>query len=190
MSPWAIKRLDEFNGDISNFSVARIYPSRLRQVGVVKVEPGDENNQDVSTLIGKYDIRELEYFSQNDPDAYCYSGALNRTTQGLLDFVEMFKAPIKVLHPLLTATQDGNYAGTEGIGALPYQGIVMAHSNETEWALFKSNKHNEALLDRVFLIKVPYCQRATEEAQIYRKLLANSALSTSACAPETLNMPI
>ena len=107
MSPWAIKRLDEFGGDISKFNVVKLYPSKLRQVCVAKTEPGDENNQDISSLVGKVDIRKLEFHGQNDADAYSYSGGLNRTTQGLLEFVEMFKAPIKMLHPLLTATQDG-----------------------------------------------------------------------------------
>lgn len=91
-----------------------------------------ENNQDVSSLVGKVDIRKLEFFSQNDPDAYSYSGGLNRTTQGLMEFVEIFKAPIKMLHPLLTSTQEGNYVGSENIGGIPYQGIVLAHSKEAE----------------------------------------------------------
>jgi len=188
ISPWAVKRLDEFEGDISRFTVVRLYPSALRQICVAKTEPGDENNQDVSSLIGKLDIRKLEHLSQNDPDAYSYSGGLNRTTQGLLEFVEMFKAPIKVLHPLLTATQEGSYIGTENIGALPFQGIILAHSNESEWIKFKSNRNNEAFLDRISVVKVPYCLRATEEAQIYEKLLQNSALGDADCAPETLDM--
>lgn len=188
ISPWAVKRLEEFDGDISKFTVARIYPSVLRQACVAKTEPGDENNQDVSTLTGKLDIRQLEHFSQNDPDAYSYSGGLNRTTQGLLEFVEMFKAPIKVLHPLLTATQEGSYMGTENIGAMPYQGIVLAHSNESEWLQFKANRNNEAFLDRITVVKVPYCLRATEEAQVYQKLIADSTLRKAPCAPETLTM--
>src|ERR1700761_2082308 len=102
MSPWAAKRLDEFEGDISRFKVVRLQPSRLKQIAVAKTEPGDENNQDISSLVGKVDIRKLEFLNQNDPDAYSYSGGLNRTTQGVLEFVEMFKAPIKMLHPLLT----------------------------------------------------------------------------------------
>jgi serine protein kinase len=187
-SPWAAKRLDAFDGDISRFSVVKLYPSRLRQIGVAKTEPGDENNQDISTLVGKVDIRKLEHFSQHDPDAYSYSGGLNRTTQGLLEFVEMFKAPIKVLHPLLTATQEGNYAGTENLGALPFQGIVLAHSNESEWEQFKNNKNNEAFLDRICVVKVPYSLRVTEEAQIYAKLLEGSELSQARCAPEVLEI--
>ncbi|MEO0671133.1 MAG: PrkA family serine protein kinase, partial [Pseudomonadota bacterium] len=66
MSPWAIKRLDEFGGDISKFSVVKLHPSRLRQICISKTEPGDENNQDISALVGKVDIRKLEFYGQND----------------------------------------------------------------------------------------------------------------------------
>ena len=188
MSPWAVKRLHEFGGDISKFKVVKVYPSILDQVGIAKTEPGDENNQDISSLVGKVDIRQLEHFSQHDADAYAYSGALCRANQGVMEFVEMFKAPIKVLHPLLTATQEGNYNGTEGLSALPYNGIILAHSNESEWASFKNNKNNEAFLDRVYIVKVPYCLRITEEIKIYNKLISNSELSDAPCAPSTLDI--
>lgn len=188
ISPWAVKRLEEFEGDITKFSVIRLTPSRLKQICVTKTEPGDENNQDVSSLVGKVDIRKLEMFSQNDPDAYSFSGGLNRTTQGLMEFVEMFKAPIKMLHPLLTATQEGNYGGTENIGGIPFQGIILAHSNEAEWQSFKNNKNNEAFIDRISVIKVPYCLRALEERKIYEKLLQNSELASAPCAPSTLDI--
>ena len=105
MSPWAVKRLHEYGGDITKFRVVKLRPSVLRQIAVAKTEPGDENNQDISSLVGKVDIRKLEAHSQDDPDAYSYSGGLCLANRGLLEFVEMFKAPIKVLHPLLTATQ-------------------------------------------------------------------------------------
>lgn len=188
VSPWAVKRLDEFGGDISKFTVVKVYPSKLRQICIAKTEPGDENNQDISALVGKVDIRKLEMFGQNDADAYSYSGGLNRTTQGLLEFVEMFKAPIKMLHPLLTATQDRTYVGTENVGALPYQGIIVAHSNESEWSTFRANRNNEAFLDRICVVKVPYCLRVTEEKKIYQKLISASDLSKSPCAPGTLEM--
>ncbi|MDP4006155.1 PrkA family serine protein kinase [Methylobacterium sp. NEAU K] len=188
MSPWALKRLDEFNGDISRFKVIKVRPSRLRQIAIAKTEPGDENNQDISSLVGKVDIRRLETLSQADPDAYSYSGGLNRANQGILEFVEMFKAPIKMLHPLLTATQEGNYVGTENIGAIPFTGVILAHSNESEWQTFKTNKNNEAFIDRIYVIKVPYCLRVTEEQHIYEKLISGSELSDAACAPGTLEM--
>ena len=188
LSPWAVKRLDEYGGDIRKFKIVKRHPSVLKQVGVSKTEPGDENNQDISALVGKVDIRKLETFSQDDPDAYSFSGGLCLANQGLLEFVEMFKAPIKVLHPLLTATQEGNFKGTEGFGAIPFDGIVLAHSNESEWKTFRNNKNNEAFLDRIYIVKIPYCLRTSEEVKIYEKLLRNSSLADAKCAPGTLKM--
>ncbi len=188
MSPWAVKRLHEFGGDIAKFRVVKLHPSVLSQIAIAKTEPGDENNQDISSLVGKIDIRKLETYSQNDPDAYSYSGGLCLANRGMLEFVEMFKAPIKVLHPLLTATQEGNYKGTEGFGAIPFDGVVLAHSNEAEWLTFKSNRNNEAFLDRIYIVKVPYTLRVSDETRIYQKLLDNSSLSQASCAPDTLRM--
>ena len=188
LSPWAVKRLDEFGGDIRQFKVVKRYPSMLKQIGIAKTEPGDENNQDISSLVGKVDIRKLETFAQDDPDAYSYSGGLCLANQGLLEFVEMFKAPIKVLYPLLTATQESNYKGTEGFGAIPFDGLVLAHSNESEWKNFRNNKNNEAFLDRIYIVKVPYCLRVSEEVKIYEKLIRESSLGLAKCAPGTLKM--
>ncbi|MGR9051301.1 MAG: PrkA family serine protein kinase [Gammaproteobacteria bacterium] len=188
MSPWAVKRLHEFNGDITKFKVVKIYPSVLHQRAVTKTEPGDENNQDISSLVGKVDIRKLEKYSQDDPDAYSFSGGLCLGNRGIMEFVEMFKAPIKVLHPLLTATQEGNYKGTEGLSAIPFEGIILAHSNESEWQAFRNNRNNEAFLDRVYVVKVPYCLRVSDEIKIYEKLLAHSSLKAAPCAPNTLKM--
>ncbi|MDP3673177.1 MAG: PrkA family serine protein kinase [Telluria sp.] len=187
-SPWAVKRLHEFNGDINQFRVVKRYPSVLKQIAISKTEPGDENNQDISSLVGKVDIRKLEDYAQDDPDAYSYSGGLCLANQGLMEFVEMFKAPIKVLHPLLTATQEGNYKGTEGFGAIPFDGIILAHSNESEWKTFRNNRNNEAFLDRIYIVKVPYCLRVTDEVRIYDKLIRNSSLELAPCAPGTMKM--
>jgi serine protein kinase len=188
LSPWAVKRLKQAGGDITKFKVARVMPSKLEQIAVMKTEPGDENNQDISSLVGKTNIRMLEKFSQDDPDSYSFSGGLNRANQGMLEFVEMFKAPIKMLHPLLTATQEGNYMGTEAVSAMPWNGIVIAHSNESEWQNFKSNRNNEAFIDRICVIKVPYCLRCTDEQHIYEKMLQSSNLKNAPCGPETLKM--
>ncbi len=188
MSGWAQEKLKEFGGDISRFTVIKLYPNKDRQIGIMKVEPGDENNQDVSVLIGKTDLRKLEKLAQNHPYAYSYSGGLNRTNQGLMDFAEMFKANIKTLNPLLMATQEHNYQGTEAIPAMPYTGIIMAHSNESEWFAFRNNKTNEAFLDRVYIVDVPYCLRIDEEIQIYEKMLKGSSLAKAPIAPGTLKM--
>ena len=187
-SPWAIKRSSEFDGDLTKFKVVAIYPNQFKQLAITKTEPGDENNQDISALVGKLDIRKLEHFAQDDPDAYSFSGGLCKGNQGILEFVEMFKAPIKVLHPLLTATQEHNYKGTEAISDIPFEGIILSHSNESEWDKFKSNKNNEAFLDRVYVVEVPYCIRIDEEVQVYKKYINDSKLKNAPCAPGTLDM--
>ena len=189
MSPWCLKRLDEFGGDISQFSVAKVRPSRLRQIAVAKTEPGDENNQDISSLVGKVDIRKLEMLAQNDPDAYSYSGGLNRANQGMLEFVEMFKAPIKMLHPLLTATQEGNYIGTENIGAIPFTGIILAHSNEAEWQTLQEQQEQRSL-HRPHLrhqgALLPARDRGAEDLREADPRIG--ARRTRRCAPGTLEM--
>ena len=186
MSPWAVQKMIDFNGDISLFNVVKIHPSRIRQVCITRVEPGDENNQDISSMVGKVDIRKLEEYAQDHPYAYSYSGGLNRGNNGMVEMVEMFKAPIKMLNPLLTATQDRQYKGTEAISAMPFDGIIIAHSNESEWQQFRNNKTNEAFLDRVNLIQIPYCLRVNEEVEIYKKLIRDSDLFSKPCAPGTL----
>ncbi|GAB4464578.1 MAG: PrkA family serine protein kinase [Burkholderiaceae bacterium] len=185
-SPWALKRLKEYKGDVTKFRVVRVMPSVLNQIGIVKTEPGDENTQDISALVGKVDLRMLERYAQDDPDAYSYSGALCLGSPRCVEFVEMFKAPLKVLNPILTATQEGNFKGTEALPAMPFNGFIMAHSNEAEWLKFRNNKDNEAFIDRVYLVKVPYCLRVDEEIRIYEKMLKASTLADAPCAPQTL----
>src|SRR6185436_2653718 len=92
------------------------------------------------------------------------------------------------LHPLLTATQEGNYNATEGLSSIPFEGIILAHSNEAEWQTFRNNKNNEAFIDRINIVKVPYCLRTSEEIRIYQKLIQHSALKESPCAPGILEM--
>ncbi len=182
-SPWALKRLQEYKGDLTQFRVVRVMPSVLNQIGIVKTEPGDENTQDISSLVGKIDLRMLERYAQDDPDAYSYSGALCLGSARCVEFVEMFKAPLKVLNPILTATQEGNFKGTEALPAMPFAGFIMAHSNEAEWLKFRNNKDNEAFIDRVYLVKVPYCLRVDEEVRIYEKMLKSSTPSSSPPPP-------
>ena len=93
------------------------------------------------------------------------------------------------MHPLLTATQEGNYIGTETLGPIPFQGIILAHSNEAEWTQFKANKNNEAFLDRICVVTVPYCLRVDGGSRrSTRSCCSGSELGNSPCAPETLEM--
>src|SRR5437899_3496935 len=53
-------------------------------------------------------------------------------------------------------------------------------------AKLQANKNNEAFIDRICVIKVPYCLRVTEEQKIYEKLIQGSELASAPCAPATL----
>ena len=187
-SPWAVKRLNEANGDLTQFKVVKVFPSIMNQKCISKVEPGDENNQDISSLVGKVNVKELRDYNQNDPDAYNWAGGLNVSAQGLIEFVEMFKAPIKMLHPLIEATQSRHYNGTEQFGSIPFGGVILAHSNETEWKSFRNNATNEAFLDRVCIVKVPYSLITTDETKIYKKMFAATELKNAPVAPGTYEM--
>jgi serine protein kinase len=187
-SPWATEWLKEFGGDKSQFKVVKRVPSTLRQIAISKTEPGDENNQDISALVGKVNMRKLATHNQDSPKAYSFSGGLCLSNQGLMEFVEMFKAPIKVLHPLLTATQEKNYKGTEGFGAIPFDGLILAHSNESEWDKFSKNPDNVAFLARTHVVRVPYTLRVSQEMKIYEKWKRDSELVDAPTAPNTLEM--
>ena len=151
-------------------------PSVLRQIAITKTEPGDENNQDISSLVGKVDIRKLEHLSQDDPDAYSYSGGLCLANQGLLEFVEMFKAPIKMLHPLLTATQEGNFKGTEGFSAIPFNGVIVAHSQRVGVAQLPQQPQQRGVprphLHRQGAVLPPRVGRGQDLRQAARQLVA------------------
>ncbi len=121
--PVGVKRLDEFGGDISQVPRRQ---AAARRGCARSASPRPSRATRTTRTSPRWSARSTSAswrcFAQNDPDAYCYSGGLNRANQGMLEFVEMFKAPIKMLHPLLTATQEGNYVGTENIGAIPFTG--------------------------------------------------------------------
>ncbi len=187
-SALALQQLDDFGGDLSKFVVQKVHPSEAYQRGIGVVAAADPNTQDVSDLVGKLNIRALEQYPSSDARAYSFSGGLCHGNQGVMEFIEMFKADINILNPLLTATQEHFYKATEAIPAIPFQGIIMAHSNETEWDAFRGNKANEALLDRICIVKVPYCLRYSDEINIYTKFLRRSDLANAACAPGTLEM--
>jgi serine protein kinase len=188
-SPWATKRLQVAGGDINKaFRVMKIYPSEAEQIGIGKVEPKDTTNSDISDLVGKVDMNKVaEGLRQNDPDAYLYCGGFQKGNQGIVEFPEMFKAPRAALNPMLNGVQ-GSYDGTERVPTMPFRGLFIAHSNQSEWSSFKTDKKNEALLDRIRVIKTPYLLRSTEESQIYEKIRTNSQLADYPIAEGTVKL--
>lgn len=188
LSSWSQLRLKEYEGDRSRFKVVKMYPSISRQEMITKTEPLDDNNADQSTLIGKVNMRQLQYFAQNHPDAYNYSGALCRGNRGLVEMAEMYKANIKTLSPLLEATQSHNFNGLEQIGSLPFNGLLVSHSNKSEYARIASDKNNEAILDRTTVVKFHVPLRYTENELIFKRMVNESLLSTNPIVPDVYNI--
>ncbi len=190
MSPWATKRLEEAGGDLEEaFEVVKLWPSMTNNVAIAKVEAKDANNQDTGDLVGQVDMNMLgEGLPQNDTDVYLYDGGLCRANQGMMEFVEMLKAPIQALNPLLEATEDRAFKGNENVGVIPFDGLLVAHTNENEWNKFSKDGKNEAFLSRMNLVKVPYTLRKTEEAAIYQKELDKTEYASAPIAPKTVEL--
>lgn len=187
MSPWAVKRLDEFKGDLSKFEVIKLFPSLLRQQGIAVVEAQDQSVQDVSDLVGALDMQKVRKFSTSDTDAYNYTGGLNLTTQGAMEFREFHRAQESMLNPLYGATQDRSYRPSERLPLLPYYGRLLTHSNLDEFEKFKGGGH-KGFIDRATVIRVPYVLRETAEIEIVKKMIRESKLDIKKCAPETARL--
>lgn len=187
MSPWAVKRLDDFRGDLSKFRAIKMYPSLLRQIGIAVVEAQDQSVQDVSDLVGAVDLQKVRRFAMNDTDAYNYSGGLNLTTEGLQEFREFHRAQESMMNPLYGATQDRSYRASERLPLLPYYGRILTHSNLDEFEKFKGGGH-KGFIDRATVIRVPYVLRESAEIEIVKKMLKQSNLDLSKCAPETIRL--
>ncbi|BDR75206.1 prkA protein [Clostridium tetani] len=178
---------EEFNGEIEKFPVQKIGFSIKERRGVGVVPPVDPNNQDTSVLVGSVDISKMDIYSEHDPRIFSLNGAFNVGNRGIVEFIEIFKNDIEYLHSIITATQE-KLIPSPGKGSMVYyDGVIIAHSNEGEWNKFKSDPTNEAILDRIVKIEVPYCLELDEEKKIYKKILKNSNFQVH-IAPHTIDV--
>jgi serine protein kinase len=179
--------MEEFNGEYENFPVVRSSFSQRARRGIAVVPPMDANSQDVSALIGSEDISKLDKYSENDPRVLSLDGAFNVGNRGVVEFVEIFKNEIEFLHTILTATQEKNVPTPGKNSMLYFDGVILSHCNEAEWNRFKSEHTNEAILDRVVKIEVPYVLELTQEMKIYEKMLRRSDFKAH-LAPHTIKV--
>src|ERR1700674_1470947 len=159
--------------------------SKRNRIGIGVVPPVDPNNQDTSVLIGSEDISKLHQYSEGDPRVLELSGALNVGNRGLVEFIEVFKNETEYLHAMITATQEKVIPAPGRHGMVYVDTCIVAHSNEAEWQKFKADHTNEAILDRIVVVKVPYNLRLSEEVKIYQKIIKNSDFRAHV-APHTL----
>ncbi|MGH7836770.1 MAG: serine protein kinase [Candidatus Binataceae bacterium] len=173
-------RYEEFPVETRNFS-------KRNRVGVGVVPPVDPNNQDTSVLIGSEDISKLDRYSEGDPRVLELNGALNVGNRGMVEFIEVFKNETEYLHAMITATQEKVIPAPGRHGMVYVDTCIVAHSNEAEWQKFKADHTNEAILDRIVVVKVPYNLRLSEEVKIYQKIIRNSDFRAHV-APHTLEL--
>jgi serine protein kinase len=178
---------EEFGNDYTKMPVSQSSFSVRGRRGVGVVPPMDANSQDVTVLVGSEDISKLDLYSEDDPRVLSLNGAFNVGNRGVVEFVEVFKNEIEFLHTMITATQE-KAVPSPGKGPMIYfDGVILAHCNEAEWNKFKSENTNEAILDRIVRVNVPYCLEVTEEAKIYEKMLGLSDFDGH-IAPHTLEV--
>ena len=177
----------EFKGKWEDFPTKTIEFSRRNRVGIGVVPPVDPNNQDTSVLIGSEDISKLDRYSEGDPRVLDLSGALNVGNRGMVEFIEVFKNETEYLHAMITATQEKAIPAPGRHGMIYVDTCIVAHSNEAEWQKFKADHTNEAILDRIVVVKVPYNLRLSEEVKIYRKIIRNSNFKAD-IAPHTIEL--
>src|SRR5438093_1505033 len=178
---------EEFSGRYEEVPVANRYFSKRNRVGIGVVPPVDPNNQDTSVLIGSEDISKLDLYSEGDPRVLDLNGALNVGNRGMCEFIEVFKNETEYLHAMITATQEKVIPAPGRHGMVYGDTVIVAHSNEAEWQKFKADHTNEAILDRIVVVKVPYNLRLSEEVKIYQKIIRNSDFRAHV-APHTLEI--
>ncbi len=182
---WRLR--EEFDNAYEKMSVTTVGFSKRNRRGVGIVPPVDPNNQDTSVLIGSEDISKLDRYSEGDPRVLELNGAFNVGNRGMVEFIEVFKNETEYLHAMITATQEKFVPAPGRHGTVYVDTVIVAHSNEAEWQKFKADHTNEAILDRIVVVKVPYNLRLSEEVKIYQKMLHNSDFRASV-APHTLEV--
>jgi len=179
--------INEFEGDYTKFPISQSSFSVRGRKGVGVVPPMDPNTQDTSLLIGSEDISKLDLYPEDDPRVLSLNGAFNVGNRGIVEFVEVFKNEIEFLHTMITATQEKNVPSPGKQAMIYFDGVILAHCNEAEWNKFKSEHTNEAILDRIVRVNIPYSLEFDQEVKIYKKLIGRSDYECH-IAPHTLEI--
>ncbi|MGG1689138.1 PrkA family serine protein kinase [Heyndrickxia ginsengihumi] len=189
LSPLNTLRLEEeYGGRIEDVLVERIFFSEDKRTGIGTFSPSDPKSQDIADLTGSIDFSTIaEFGSESDPRAYRFDGELNKANRGLMEFQEMLKCDEKFLWHLLSLTQEGNFKAGR-FALISADELIVAHTNETEYRSFISNKKNEALHSRIIVMPVPYNLKVSEEEKIYEKMIRESDVADVHIAPHTLKV--
>ncbi|MCM3388559.1 PrkA family serine protein kinase [Ureibacillus chungkukjangi] len=187
LSPLNTMRLEqEYGGHVEDVLIERIFFSEDKRVGIGTFTPSDPKSQDIADLTGSIDFSTIaEYGSESDPRAYRFDGELNKANRGMMEFQEMLKLDEKFLWHLLSLTQEGNFKAGR-FALISADELIVAHTNETEYRTFISNKKNEALHSRIIVMPIPYNLKVSEEERIYAKMISESDMAHVHIAPHAL----
>lgn len=181
-----IRLENDYGGHAEHVPVERVLLSEDKRSGIGTFSPSDPKSQDIADLTGSIDFSTItEYGSESDPRAYRFDGELNKANRGLMEFQEMLKCDEKFLWHLLSLTQEGNFKAGR-FALISADEMIVAHTNESEYRSFVSNRKNEALQSRMIIMPVPYNLRVDDEVKIYEKLVHQSDLQDVHIAPHAL----
>ncbi len=176
LSPWARELVErEFDGDFVRVPVERIFLSEASRTGIGTYAPHDPTTADIADLVGSVDLAKVAQIGdEGDPRAWSWSGAVYAASRGVLEMIEILKVKREFLYLLLTMTQEKNVKVSR-FPLIYLDETILAHTNLAEFHKFLQEKENEALLDRMVIIKVPYALSFQDEARIYQKLVSGAA---------------
>jgi serine protein kinase len=165
---------NELAGDFMRMPVKRVFLSEAARVGVGTYAPHDPSTADIADLVGSVDLSKVsQYGDEGDPRAWSWSGAVFAASRGMLEMIEILKVKREFLYLLLTLTQEKNVKVSR-FPLIHLDETILAHTNLAEFRKFLQEPENEALLDRMVIIQVPYTLSYREEARIYRKLTSST----------------
>lgn len=176
LCPHCRARLErQHGGDFLQMPVERVFMSEAERCGVGTYAPHDPATADMADLVGSVDLSKVaEVGDEGDPRAWSWSGAVYAASRGLLEMIEILKAKREFLHLLLTLTQERNVKVAR-FPLIHLDETIVAHTNLAEFRRFVQESENEALLDRMVIVQVPYTLNYREEARIYAKLVKSAA---------------
>jgi serine protein kinase len=175
LSPWARELVErEFEGDFGRVPVERIFISEALRTGIGTYAPHDPTTADIADLVGSVDLAKVAQIGdEGDPRAWSWSGAVYAASRGMLEMIEILKVKREFLYLLLTMNQEKNVKVSR-FPLIHLDETILAHTNLAEFHKFLQEKENEALLDRMVIIKVPYSLSYQDEARIYKKLVVGA----------------
>jgi serine protein kinase len=181
VSPYVEQVLEDFQRDkgigfmemLKFVKVKRMTFDAKSKTGIGSYTPRDEKSQEAGSLVGNIDYSLLPSFgSESHPLVHDYKGELCVGANGFVEIHECLKLSEKFLYELLFATQD-RFFKPEGQPPIPFNGVIIGHTNYHEYNMFSENATFEALRSRTNIIEMPLSVNFLEEEKIYDLTYSN-----------------